>query len=89
MHCADSSSASRPTTAESKENGKGMTLEDADLPPAELRSSTCPQLFQRLRHNKSILALAISDDNIFAGTQGGEIIVRRIPVVITESLSLP
>lgn len=34
-----------------------------------------PALSHRLRHSSSILALAIGDDEIFAGTQAGEIVV--------------
>lgn len=34
-----------------------------------------PGLFHRMRHNNSILALAVSADYIFAGTEGGEILV--------------
>ena len=32
-------------------------------------------LSHRMKHDKSILALAVSHKNIFAGTQGGEILV--------------
>ena len=34
-----------------------------------------PTLRQRLRHTSSILAIVISDENIYAGTQAGEILV--------------
>ncbi|KAK7517387.1 hypothetical protein IWZ03DRAFT_414262 [Phyllosticta citriasiana] len=34
-----------------------------------------PNLFHRMRHDKSILALAVSSQYIFAGTEGGEILV--------------
>jgi di- and tripeptidase len=34
-----------------------------------------PALAHRMKHDKSILALAVSSRNIFAGTQGGEILV--------------
>lgn len=34
-----------------------------------------PILSHRMRHNKSILTIALSGDKIFAGTQGGEILV--------------
>ncbi|KAK8233372.1 hypothetical protein IWZ00DRAFT_52692 [Phyllosticta capitalensis] len=34
-----------------------------------------PNLFHRMRHDKSILALAVSAQYIFAGTEGGEILV--------------
>ena len=34
-----------------------------------------PSLFHRVGHTNSILALAVSNQCIFAGTQGGEILV--------------
>jgi di- and tripeptidase len=34
-----------------------------------------PVLSHRMKHDKSILALAVSSQYIFAGTQGGEILV--------------
>ena len=37
-----------------------------------------PVLSHRMKHDKSILALAVSDHYIFAGTQGGEILVCRL-----------
>jgi di- and tripeptidase len=40
-----------------------------------LRDSRTPALSHRMKHDKSILALAVSSQYIFAGTQGGEILV--------------
>lgn len=37
-----------------------------------------PALSHRMKHDKSILALAVSSRYIFAGTQGGEILVRKL-----------
>ncbi|KAF2732478.1 glutathione degradosome [Polyplosphaeria fusca] len=37
-----------------------------------------PALSHRMRHDKSILALALSSKDIFAGTQGGEILVYSL-----------
>ena len=34
-----------------------------------------PLLFHKVKNQKSILAIVISDSKIFAGTQGGEILV--------------
>ncbi len=39
-------------------------------------SNTAPLLSHRMKHDKSILALAVSAQYIFAGTQGGEILVH-------------
>ena len=39
------------------------------------RDSRTPALSHRMKHDKSILALAVSSQYIFAGTQGGEILV--------------
>lgn len=41
------------------------------------RDSRAPALSHRMKHDKSILALAVSSHYIFAGTQGGEILVGR------------
>jgi di- and tripeptidase len=35
-------------------------------------------LSHRMKHDKSILALVVSHKNIFAGTQGGEILVYSL-----------
>ena len=36
-----------------------------------------PALFHRVRNERSILAVVVSDHKIYAGTQGGEILVGR------------
>ncbi|KAF2117023.1 hypothetical protein BDV96DRAFT_490259 [Lophiotrema nucula] len=41
-------------------------------------SSRIPALSHRMKHDKSILALAVSSKDIFAGTQGGEILVYSL-----------
>ncbi|KAF7187345.1 putative di- and tripeptidase DUG2 [Pseudocercospora fuligena] len=38
-------------------------------------SNTIPSLSQRLRHTSSILAIALTSEHIYAGTQAGEILV--------------
>lgn len=35
-----------------------------------------PTLFHKVKNQKSILALAVSDSKLYAGTQGGELLVR-------------
>jgi di- and tripeptidase len=40
-----------------------------------------PVLSHKLKHNKSIHALAASADSIFAGTEGGEILVSRKAII--------
>jgi di- and tripeptidase len=40
------------------------------------RDNRTPALSHRMKHDKSILALAVSAQYIFAGTQGGEILVE-------------
>ncbi|KAF2713424.1 glutathione degradosome [Pleomassaria siparia CBS 279.74] len=40
--------------------------------------SRAPMLSHRMKHDKSILALVVSSRNIFAGTQGGEILVYSL-----------
>lgn len=44
---------------------------------AAAHSPTMPVLSHRMKHDKSILALAVSTEYIFAGTQGGEILVKE------------
>lgn len=41
-------------------------------------TNVLPTLSQRLRHTSSILAIALSDDCIYAGTQAGEILVYNL-----------
>jgi di- and tripeptidase len=41
-------------------------------------SPSAPALSHRMRHDKSILALAVSSSSLFAGTQGGEILVYSL-----------
>src|SRR6186713_956310 len=50
---------------------------DEDPERATLKGST-PHLAHRMRHQSSILALALSSKHIFAGTQGGEILVYSL-----------
>ncbi|KAF2198426.1 glutathione degradosome [Delitschia confertaspora ATCC 74209] len=45
---------------------------------ASTNSARNPALSHRMRHDKSILALAVSSKYIFAGTQGGEILVFNL-----------
>ena len=40
-------------------------------------TTTTPVLFHKVKDRRSILALIVSDSRIFAGTQGGEIIVSK------------
>lgn len=46
-----------------------------------------PTLFHRVQNERSVLALVVSDQKIYAGTQGGEILVRA-PVSNEERLVL-
>ena len=36
-----------------------------------------PALFHKIKNQRSILAVAVSDSHIYAGTQGGELLVRE------------
>jgi di- and tripeptidase len=60
--------------AEPAEHNDGNMHVDGD-PQAAAGADPTPVLSHRMRHDKSILALAVSDRYIFAGTQGGEILV--------------
>ncbi|KAF9697506.1 hypothetical protein EKO04_004354 [Ascochyta lentis] len=50
----------------------------SDLDSRDRRDSRAPALSHRMKHDKSILALAVSQQYIFAGTQGGEILVYSL-----------
>ncbi|KAI4765125.1 glutathione degradosome [Aureobasidium sp. EXF-3400] len=47
-------------------------------PPQSEQPHNLPTLSHRLRHDASILALALSDNAVFAGTQRGEILVYSL-----------
>ncbi|USP79646.1 hypothetical protein yc1106_06920 [Curvularia clavata] len=52
----------------------GTNGSEQPVPPAQ----RTPALAHRMKHDKSILALAVSSQYIFAGTQGGEILVYSL-----------
>lgn len=53
-----------------------QALKDPDQSPKDA-VKPAPSLFHRVRHNKSILAIAVSEQFVFAGSQDGEILVSR------------
>ena len=44
-------------------------------PPHAAKSEAQPKLFHKVKNQRSILALVIGDAKIYAGTQGGDILV--------------
>ena len=44
---------------------------------AEARAINGPALFHKVKNEKSILAIVISNSRVFAGTQGGELLVKN------------
>ena len=52
----------------------GGTNADA-YPPHAANTDAQPKLFHKVKNQKSILALVIGDAKIYAGTQGGDILV--------------
>ncbi|KAF2267324.1 glutathione degradosome [Lojkania enalia] len=77
-----SSNSQKPRLTQTNEAGppphhdsNANTKDNIDAPPA---SNRIPALSHRMKHDKSILALAVSPKNIFAGTQGGEILVYSL-----------
>lgn len=44
---------------------------------ASASNATQPSLFHKIKNQKSILAIAVSDSRIYAGTQGGDLLVRQ------------
>jgi di- and tripeptidase len=67
----DEAGLTLPMTAPPQHDGAAES-NGVERPP-----SRTPVLAHRMKHDKSILALAVSSQYIFAGTQGGEILVRR------------
>ena len=53
--------------------------------PAE---SPTPTLLHKIKNKKSILAIAVADAKIYAGTQGGEILVMNPQSLMLKTLSL-
>jgi di- and tripeptidase len=62
-----------------QDHGVADTNGAEKLPAA---ASKTPVLAHRMKHDKSILALVVSSQYIFAGTQGGEILVCRVEAVV-------
>ena len=52
-----------------KGDRNGLTFNSASI-------GTQPSLFHKIKSQKSILAIALSDSRIYAGTQGGDLLVR-------------
>lgn len=62
---------------DSKLDGDGARMSQSTHGESE-GDAKRPVLAHRMKHDKSILALAVSDSSIFAGTQGGEILVYSL-----------
>ena len=45
--------------------------------PSTLLNATSPTLFHKIQNQPSILALLVSDDKLYAGTQNGDLLVCR------------
>lgn len=69
-----SSTDSSDTDTESGEDGP-YKIGDSSQQSRGEHATKKPELFQRLNTNSSILALAVGEDYIYAGTQDGEILV--------------
>lgn len=63
------------STTSTAANANGLPKDDAFALPT---TGTMPAVTHRMKHDKSILALAVSESSIFAGTQGGEILVYSL-----------
>lgn len=63
---------------EGKDEGLREPTAGAAFPAME---TTAPALSHRMRHDKSILAIVVSNEHVFAGTEGGEILVCIASVV--------
>lgn len=63
-------------TLERDGSDHGLSLDSLDHNPTSPYEPS-PVLFHKVEHDRSILALAVIDSNLFAGTQGGEVVVSR------------
>jgi di- and tripeptidase len=70
---ANSIAASLPFLESGTENDSSYDATDRSDANAQT-SGKQPELFHRIRHDSSILALAVSDQYVYAGTQDGEIL---------------
>ena len=52
-----------------------LAMETRGVEEVGVKGNGTPTLSHRMKHDKSILALAVSEHYIFAGTQGGELLV--------------
>lgn len=52
------------------------------------KSGPEPILFHKVKNQKSILALAVSDSRLYAGTQGGELLVRQSAQAFISALCI-
>lgn len=60
-------------------SGIGTQKNARSLSAGQTSAATkAPALFHKVKNQKSILALVVSDSKIYAGTQGGEILVSRV-----------
>lgn len=68
----------RPTANEKvhcpEATAKSTSSHGNNASPTSTRDAQPPNLFHRVKNQRSILALVIADSRIYAGTQGGEIL---------------
>ena len=65
----------------------GESSKDDSVKASEAASEADPaKPYHRMRHDRSILALAVSDSCIYGGTQGGEILVSDTVLSISRFL---
>ena len=71
----------RPTNENISSPPSSPTFPPSHGDHVSLGLATCgppPKLFHRVRNQRSILALVIAESEIYAGTQGGDILVRYL-----------
>lgn len=61
-----------------EENGTAEPITALPVRTKDTSRDTAPALVHRMRHDASILALALSTDNIYAGTQKGQILTYSL-----------
>ena len=68
---------------------KTVRIQPATYGPPDDSPAAAPTLSHRLKHDKSILALVVAAERIYAGTQKGEILVRLVLGLLREILFGP
>ena len=74
---AESKSSISTTLVQDHNSSLAKEAEELALSDDSGADASAPDLIHRFRHDRSILALAATEECLYAGTQGGDILVSR------------